>query len=145
MGLNKKLIKKTLFIDTAPLIYYIEGHSVYKEKLKTLFEANDKGEIKFQTSTLTILEVLVQPLKSKKSKLADQYKEILTNSENIDIFDIDIEISIQAAKLRANYNLKTPDSIQIATAINKNADYFFTNDKDLIRVGEIEVIIPDNV
>lgn len=145
MGLKDRFFQKTFFIDTAPLIYYIEGHSNYKEKLIELFKANHNGEINFQTSTLTILEVLVQPLRLKKLKLANQYEEILTNSANLVVFDIDIEISIQAAKLRANYNLKTPDSIQIASAIEKNADFFLTNDKDLTRVNEIEVLTLDKI
>jgi predicted nucleic acid-binding protein len=42
--------------------------------------------------------------------------------------------------LRANYNLKTPDSIQLASGIQKNADIFFTNDKNLKRVDKIEVL-----
>lgn len=62
------------------------------------------------------------------------------SSPNIDIFDVDINISRQAAELRANYNLKTPDSIQLASGIQKNADIFFTNDKNLKRVDKIEVL-----
>ncbi|RUA31846.1 MAG: PIN domain nuclease [Bacteroidetes bacterium] len=145
MGLKDSFIQKVFFLDTAPLIYYIEGQSNYKEKLIELFNASHNGEIYFQTSALTILEVLVQPLRLKKLKLAKQYEEILTNSANLVVFDIDIEISIQAAKLRANYNLKTPDSIQIATAIEKNADFFLTNDKNLTRVNEIEILTLDKI
>ncbi|WP_296621563.1 hypothetical protein [Marivirga sp.] len=70
MGLKDIFFQKTFFIDTAPLIYYIEGHSDYKEKLIELFSANHNGEIHFQTSTLTLLEVLVQPIRLKKLKLA---------------------------------------------------------------------------
>ncbi|WP_296621566.1 PIN domain-containing protein [Marivirga sp.] len=70
---------------------------------------------------------------------------MLTNSANIDVFDIDIEVSRRAANLRANYNIKTPDSIQIATAIEKNADFFFTNDKNLSRVNEIEVLTLEDI
>lgn len=140
MGLNERFRHKTFFIDTAPLIYYIEGRSNYNDKLIELFESNAKGDIFFQSSTLTLLEVLVQPLRLKKLKLADQYEEILTTSASIDMFAMDIEISRRAAKLRAKYNLKTPDAIQIATGIEKNADFFFTNDKNLMRVNEIEVL-----
>lgn len=31
------LFSKTIFLDTAPLIYFIEGHSVYQSRLKQLF------------------------------------------------------------------------------------------------------------
>lgn len=139
MGLNK-LLNQTLFIDTAPLIYFIEGHSQYHKLILENFEANDKGDINFQTSILTLLEVLVQPMKLNQLKLADQYEKILMNSSHIDIYDIDVGISRQAAKLRAEYNLKTPDAIQMGTALQKNADFFFTNDIDLKRVSEIEVL-----
>ncbi len=33
MGLKEKLLGKTVFIDTAPLIYFIEGHSEYQVEL----------------------------------------------------------------------------------------------------------------
>ncbi len=141
MGLKKKLLNKTLFIDTAPFIYFIEGHSQYQNNLLEIFEANENGKILFQTSTLTLLEVLVQPMRLNQYALAEQYEEILTTSAHIDIYDIDIEISKRAAKLRADYNLKTPDAIQIATGIEKKADFFMTNDLDLKRVSEIEILI----
>lgn len=34
---------KIVFLDTAPLIYFIEGHSEYQQKLEELFESNDEG------------------------------------------------------------------------------------------------------
>lgn len=50
-------------------------------------------------------------------------------------------LAIKAAELRAKYNLRTPDSIQLATAIEYNADYFLTNDIRLKSVAEINSII----
>ncbi len=85
MGLKEKLLGKTVFIDTAPLVYFIEGHSEYQVELLEIFKANDQGEIPFITSTLTLLEVLVQPMRLKRSDLVDQYEKILTTSPNIDI------------------------------------------------------------
>jgi predicted nucleic acid-binding protein len=145
MGVIDKLLNKTLFIDTAPLIYFIEGHSSYHDKLLEVFKANDNGDIIFQTSTLTLLEVLVQPIRLNKPELANQYELNLTTSQNIKILDIDIAVSKRTATLWANYNLKTPDAIQMATGIENNADFFFTNDKDLKRVNEIQVLTLDDV
>lgn len=45
-----------------------------------------------------------------------------------------------AAQLRAKYGLKTPDALQIATALEHHADYFLTNDHRLNSVTEINVI-----
>ena len=57
-----KFIGKLVFLDTAPLIYFIEGHSQYQQKLKELFVLNDEGNFKFLSSSITLLEVLVKPL-----------------------------------------------------------------------------------
>lgn len=45
----------------------------------------------------------------------------------------------------APYGLKTPDSIQIATAVNASADYFLTNDIRLKAVKEIEILVLDEL
>jgi len=45
MGIIKKLKSKTVFLDTAPLIYYIEENRNYSSILNKLFLANSKGEI----------------------------------------------------------------------------------------------------
>ncbi len=83
-------------------------------------------------------------MRLKRSDLVDQYEKILTTSPNIDIFDIDIEVSKQAAQLRVEYNLKTPDSIQLATATVNNAKVFLTNDADFKRVTGLEVLTLEN-
>ncbi|HJP63637.1 MAG TPA: type II toxin-antitoxin system VapC family toxin [Mucilaginibacter sp.] len=132
---------KTIFLDTAPLIYFIEGNSPYQENLKQIFEANDKGDFAFITSSITLLEVLVKPLRDGYTELANQYKRILTDASGIQIFDMTSELAVKAAELRAKYNLRTPDSIQIATAIECKADYFLTNDSQLKSIAEINSIL----
>ena len=131
---------KLVFLDTAPLIYFIEGHSKYQQKLKQLFILNDEGDFRFLSSIITLPEVLVKPLKEGENKIVEQYKTILTNAEGIDIFDITIPITIKAAELRAKYNIRTPDALQVATAIERQADYFLTNDLRLKSVKEIKLV-----
>lgn len=124
------LISKTIFLDTAPLIYYIEGNSAYEVQLDKLFELNKKGEIFFSTSTITLLEILVKPLREKRFELAKIYSDLLIQSDNFKIIDIDRFVAIEAANLRSKFSLKTPDSIQIA-ASSLHCDFFLTNDKRL--------------
>lgn len=73
MGIKESLLDKTIFIDTAPFIYFIEVHSRFQEILLEIFQLNTEGKVYFQTSTLTLLEVLVQPIKLKKPELAKDY------------------------------------------------------------------------
>jgi len=56
------------------------------------FTSNDNGDFTFITSSITLLEVLVKPLKEGKPKLVTQYKKILLNAEGIQIFEISNEI-----------------------------------------------------
>lgn len=132
--------QKRIFLDTAPLIYFIEGHSIYQDKLTKYFSSNDNGDFTFITSSITLLEVLVKPLKEGKHKLVAQYKNILLNATGVQIIEISNEIAEKAAQLRAKYGLRTPDALQIATALTNHTDYFLTNDHRLAIISEIETV-----
>jgi len=145
MGLIQKLTNKTVFLDTTPLIYYIEENHQYSQLLDKLFLANSKGKFLFQTSVITLLEVLVHPMRHNENHLVEQYQNILCNSPTINIVELNIEIAKEAAVFRAKYGLKTPDSIQVATAIYASAEFFLTNDIRLKAVKEIETLILDEL
>ena len=145
MGLIQKLTNKKVFLDTAPLIYYIEENKQYSPILDKLFLANSKGNFLFQTSVITLLEVLVLPMRQNEQKLVEQYQNILCDSPTINILELNVEITKIAAGIRAKYGLKTPDSIQIATAIYGSAEYFLTNDIRLKTVKEIETLVLDEL
>ena len=65
---------------------------------------------------------------------------------NTTIKPIDYEISKKAASLRADYNLRTPDSLIISTAINSRSKLFITNDIALkkIKMDELKTIVLDD-
>lgn len=115
-------------VDTAPLIYFIEENPIYLPRLRAFFDAVDKGHFRLATSTLTLTEVLIHPLRQGNVDLADSYRRILLHADNVDMLPVSPPIAEEAARLRAKYNLRTPDSIQIATAINAGATSFLTND-----------------
>jgi len=138
MGLIKQLYGKKIFLDTAPLIYFMEAESAFMSLLSDLFSPSNN--CRFITSVITLSEVLVMPLREGKIQLAEQYKEILTMSENIHILDINIDIAGEAATIRANYSIKTPDAMQLATAKYGIVDYFLTNDLRLKSFKDLNVI-----
>ena len=133
-------VSKIVFLDTAPLIYFIVGNSQYHNLLFKIFDLNDKGGFSFITSSITLLEVLVKPLKEGKSDIANQYRNILTKAPGIEVLDVTSFTSEIAAYLRAKYSFRTPDAIQLATSIEAGADYFLTNDNRIKSVTEIPVI-----
>ncbi len=104
------------------------------------FETLSEGNLRAVTSTITLLEVLVQPYRYGNKKLAEKYREILLYSDNLLTFPVSNEIADKAAELRARYRIRTPDAIQIATALHGEASMFLTNDRNLKRVQEIDII-----
>jgi len=52
-----------------------------------------------------------------------------------------LNMSERKGKLRANYNINTPDAIQIATSLEVKADIFITNDANLKKISEIKVLL----
>ena len=49
------------------------------------------------------------------------------------------------ARLRAFHKIRTPDSIQMATAIKMNATYFLTNDLRLPSLPELKILTLDEL
>ncbi|MEJ1935693.1 type II toxin-antitoxin system VapC family toxin [Nostoc sp. NIES-2111] len=128
-------------LDTAPLIYFIEENPNYLNLTDAFFEALFRGEFTVITSVLTITEVLVYPLRQGNTILAQQYRDILFNSQGLTTIEVFPDIAETAAQLRANYNLRTPDAIHIATAIRGGASFFLTNDARLPSLPGLSVLV----
>jgi predicted nucleic acid-binding protein len=126
-----QLQDKIVGLDTAPLIYFIEQNPNYLKIVREFFQGMERGEFQVVTSTLTLTEVLVHPLRNGYIELAQQYQDILLNQDYLTMYSVSSTIAELAAQLRATKNLKTPDAIQVATAIQNGAEFFLTNDTGL--------------
>ena len=136
------LQKNTVGIDTGQLIYFIEENSAYIETVRFFFEAMDRGDFMVVTSTVTLLEVLVHPLRRNNRELATEYRDILLNSK-LTTLEVSSSIAEQAAQLRAAHNIRTPDAIQISAALSAGASHFFTNDIRLPEIPSIQILSLD--
>jgi predicted nucleic acid-binding protein len=118
-------------LDTAPLIYFIEENPLYLAALREFFAAADQGHFTVVTSVLTLTEVLIHPFRQGDYQLAEDYRRILLHANHIDTLPVSASIAEEAARLRARHNLRTPDSVQLATAIAAGATSFLTNDSQM--------------
>lgn len=135
----------TIAIDTAPFIYYIEEHKGYIEAIDPLFSHISQGHIIAYTSLITLIEVLTKPIEEKNKKLINKYEDLLTNSNNLILTDIDRNVAVESARLRAKYKIKIPDAIQVISGLINGAKAFITNDGNLKKIKEIRVIVLDDV
>ena len=144
MGLADEVSGQRICIDTAPVIYFIENHVKYRNIIRPVFTEIASGNIEATTSTITLLEVLVHPLRTGDETLAEKYRDILLSSEGLSTFEIFHEVSEMASRLRAKYSIRTPDAIQIAVGIMYHATKFLTNDPILKKVSDIKVLVLDD-
>ncbi len=64
-------------LDTNVLIYYIEEHPVFLKKVEPFIDRIIEGKATGITSCVTLVELLVKPIKEKRFDLVEQYTEIL--------------------------------------------------------------------
>lgn len=84
-------------------------------------------------STIVFEEFLVQIYKRKLGKDIAYYEDFITGQGIFSIVNVDREIARKAAQIRAQSNLKAPDAIHIASAIESKAKIFLTTDRRLPR------------
>ena len=132
---------KIIGLDTMVFIYHFEENQAYSPLTFSIFESLEKGNFKGITSILTLLEILVKLKKENNSLLVERYKLLLETFPNLQVQEINENIADIASSLRANYNINTPDAIQIATSLEVKADIFITNDANLKKISEIKVLL----
>ncbi len=129
-----------IFIDTAPLIYLIEGEEDFANTVeKQLNQWITTGQ-NLATSTLTLLELLVAPIRQQNKHLVQKYRALLQDLLSEPLIPLSEAVLEMAAQIRGVNGLKTPDSIQLATALYSGADIFYTNDKMLCKFPDIEIL-----
>jgi len=97
------------------------------------------------TSTVTLLELLVQPYRDRKEELAQKIFALTSTYPTIQWVLVTLTLADRAAELRARYRLSTPEAIQLATALGHKATRFYGNDRAFRRVKEIECVILDDL
>lgn len=134
-----------LGFDTAPFIYFIERHPHYTGRLREIYQRVDTGTLAGFSSVVTLTEVLTRPRQVQDTALEGAYRDLLLHSRHFTLIPIDAAIAANAAALRAQYRLRTPDALQIAAAQAVGCEAFLTNDAALRRVTELRVLVLDDL
>ena len=130
----------SVLVDTAPWIYVLESHPQFADRFVGLFEAAAKGHVLIALSTITLAEVLTGPFKAGQTALAKRYEKALLQYR---VVDVSAPIAALAAQLRAQYRLKLPDALQLATALDMGATALVTHDRDFSQVTGLDILTGD--
>lgn len=137
--------RERIGLDTNVFIYFLEDHARYGSWCTALFDLIERGHNPAVTSTVTLLELLVQPYRDQKEELAQKIFALTSTYPRLEWAPVTMNLADRAAEIRARYRLSTPDAIQLATAIDHKAVRFYGNDRALRRVKEIECVIVDDL
>jgi predicted nucleic acid-binding protein len=130
-----------LGLDTSIFIYHIQADSPFSGAADQVLDRLKLSSATGVTSVLTLTELLVKPYQLGRSDLAVRYEVLVRAIPNLAIVDTDAGIARQAAALRAAYQLRTADAVQVASALEHGATAFVTNDIRLRRITRLSVIV----
>lgn len=120
-----------LALDSNVFIYILDKHPVFFDAARAVLDeaANETIVI----STLVYTESLAK-LSGRVFTEARQALDALCQRGRMQIVAIDVDLAVAAARLRSRYQLKTPDAIHIATALQCGASALITNDLSLTKL-----------
>ena len=117
-----------VYLDTNVLIYLLERHASYSERVADALDELRSQKQSFLTSVIAITEFLAGT-KSPNHKALHRVAHL-----NFEV--LDENSATQAALIQRKHKLQIGDAIHLATAISQGATLFFTNDKPLAKVAK---------
>jgi predicted nucleic acid-binding protein len=134
--------KRRVHLDSMVVVYFVQQNPSYVPIIRPMFQLIGTQQLVGISSYVTLLEVLVHPFSLGHIGLAGRYRQLLARA--LDLFPVDRAVAERGAEIRAKYKFRTPDAIQLATSLEHGADVFITNDLELKRFDELQVLILDD-
>jgi predicted nucleic acid-binding protein len=131
-------------LDTSVFIYHFEDHPEYRDITALVLDAVSRGECRAIVSELSLMELIVRPLRMEMQDVADEYEALISHFPHLTLEPMTRAVVLKAAAVRAEYGLRTPDAMIIATAMVRNATLVITNDAQWKRVREVTVACLDD-
>jgi predicted nucleic acid-binding protein len=140
LGLLREIGEGPVALDSSIFIYFIERNPRFHPIVRPIFAAIGEGRLEAVTSSLTLLETLVLPLRTGNEVLARQYERFLRESRGLSLVPINLSLLREAAQVRATTRLKTPDSLQVASALSAGCPVLVTNDDRIAELPALRVL-----
>jgi predicted nucleic acid-binding protein len=138
---------KVIGLDTPVFLHPFESHPAYFLLTKELLDRIEHGHWEGMTSMIMLMETTVHPLRQLGwEDVARKYEILLVNFPHPTFAAIDHAAALLAAQLRAQFQVRPPDALQVAAALVHGAQAFVTNDKRLDSLSSlVRVVLLDDV
>ncbi len=132
-------------LDTSIFIYQLEENPKYLELVNPIFVWLEGSKAQAVTSTITMLEFLVQPYRLSDIDRVNRFYALLSTYPHLEWIAPTLNIADLAAWLRAEHNLRMSDGIQMATSLASQATGFISNNSVFQRITTVEILILDDL
>lgn len=131
----------TVSLDTNIFIRALKKDDPVNERARNWLERIKAVKPRVFISVIVIEEFFIHIYKDKREKEIPAILDFITLEGLCTVVDINRQIAMSAAKLRAEYtSLRTPDAIHLASAIESGAKVFITTDRRLPKkIGKLTV------
>lgn len=127
-------------LDSNIFIRALDDPGLLGEKSRRLLEDLRQKSQKIFISVIVLEEFFVRVYKENREKDFDNILDFLTLGGLIQVVDVSRKIALLTAKIRADYRIKAPDALHLASAIESGAKEFITTDRRLPgKVGKLTV------
>lgn len=126
-----------LYLDTNIVIYAVENTAVFGPQANARLTAARSAGDSFMISDLVRMEALVGPMKHGNLVQQQDYDQFFT-STGMSVVAITAAVCDRAARIRATYNFKAMDALQLA-AVEHGATVFLTADARLNAFSDLPI------
>ena len=120
-------------LDTSVLIYYINRHEPYFQHCRQIMREIESGRLRGVISTVSEMEILVEPLAQKRRQLVNDIEDLLRRLTGLDLVPVDRALARRAAEIRAETRLRSLDALVAASALAAGCRYLVGNDREFAR------------
>ena len=127
-------------LDSNIFIRALDDHGPLGEKSRTFLKELRETTPTVFISVMVLEEFFVKVYKTGREKDFDSILDFITLGGLAQLVDVNKQIALLTAKIRADYHIKAPDALHLASAIDVVAKIFITTDRRLPRkIGKLTV------
>lgn len=120
-------------LDTSVFIYYASRREPYFQHCRQIMREIESGRLRGVISTVSEMEILVEPLARKQRQLVNDIEDLLRRLTGLDVVPVDGTLARRAAEIRAETRLRSLDALVAATALLAGCRYLVGNDREFAR------------
>ncbi len=125
-------VKPRVALDSMIFIYHFDRVEPFFTRTSEIFSKAQQGKYDIVTSLISLIEVLSPSVYRHTPNIIKEINIYFQEAKYLHVVEVNWNIAQKAATLRREYkHLRTPDAIQLATAIVSQANIFITNDAKL--------------